>query len=541
MSVIAPSDAELSSQSLVGVFSEVDGPSGRHLAAVALVLCATSILYGFGVVLELPLVAGHATTQVALHSVLTVSSSLVALLAASQMRRLEQNRRVLERRLHERAQELEAARDLAELAREAAEFANRAKSAFLANMSHEIRTPLTAILGFSQALLEPSCDDGISPREMATTIHHNSLHLLELINDVLDLSRLESGVPCIDMKSCSPWKIVQEVVELLRPNAEKMGLELQLIRQGARPGSIRSDPTRLRQILLNLIGNAIKFTDEGGVHVLVSVEASEEDDGRQLVISVTDTGPGMSPDELSRVFDPFEQAELTARRRLGGTGLGLSISRRLAEMLGGSIEVRSPVGIGSNFALRLAIDPMELALWPSAEERDGPTPVPPESIDRGPVRVDNLSADSRPAERSGASIDLSVAAPLQGLRILVAEDGVDNQRLVTFLLESAGARVVIVENGKLVLAEALSASDSDSSSSYDLVLMDMQMPVMDGYQATRQLRNTGYNLPIIALTAYALETDQQKCLDAGCDDYLAKPVDRVELIATISRHASARA
>ncbi|TVQ51876.1 MAG: PAS domain S-box protein, partial [Phycisphaerales bacterium] len=415
---------------------------------------------------------------------------------------------------HENVTQIKSAERDLHLAKEAAEAANRAKSEFLANMSHEIRTPMASILGFSEMLLEEqtSDDDRI---EYVSTIRRNADHLLAVINDILDISKIESGQMTVERVVCSPADLVSEVMSLLNVRAKEKSLELEVEYASPVPSTIHSDPTRLRQILLNLIGNAIKFTDEGAVRIVLSSETSEDD---QLVLQfdIIDTGIGLSGEQILKLFRPFTQADTSTRRRFGGTGLGLAISKRLAEILGGTIEVDSTVGHGSRFSVRINCDKDEV----------GPM-VDPSEINE---------------TRSEKGSSLSPAPSVQvtpGLRVLLAEDGQDNQRLIGQFLKMLGAIPTIAENGHRAYELAMSAQESGTP--YDLIFMDMQMPVLDGYSATRRLRQAGYAGKILALTAHAMHGDREKCLRAGCDDYLTKPITRERLakaMATWARTAS---
>jgi CheY-like chemotaxis protein len=388
-----------------------------------------------------------------------------------------------------------AARDAKVLS---AESANAAKSEFLANMSHEIRTPMTAILGYAEVLADSVTkpDD----REAVTVIRRNGEHLLSVINDILDLSKIEAGRLRLERVECAPAAVVEDVMSLMRVRADAKKLPLVAKIDPTCPDRVRTDPTRLRQILLNLVGNAIKFTDAGGV----SIQArGERHDGSRVALrfEVSDTGIGMSPPEIARLFQPFSQADSSTTRRYGGTGLGLSISKRLAEMLGGTIAVESRPGAGSTFRVEIDAEVVEK----SAEEP---------------------SAAARSSAASPATL------PRLDCRVLLAEDGPDNQRLITFLLRKAGADVTVVENGQLAV-DAVRARQHGAAP-FDVVLMDMQMPVLDGFAAARTLRREGFTLPIIALTASAMTDDRERCRAAGCDDYATKPIDRATLIGTVA-------
>jgi PAS domain S-box-containing protein len=393
-------------------------------------------------------------------------------------------------------------------AKEAAEAANQAKSEFLANMSHEIRTPMTAILGYAELLKEEEAgadsDPGARtmPGEMTRTeaagvICRNASHLLSILNDILDLSKIEAGKTEIASEVVSPARIVEEVVELMRPRAAErgLGLELEVV---DRDVSVVADAVRLKQVVLNVVGNAVKFTERGGVQVRVARAAGEGQwPAGGVEIRVRDTGIGMTEGEVARLFMPFTQADGSMTRRYGGTGLGLTISRKLARMMGGDIEVSSKVGEGSEF--RIFFGGVGSA-----------APIP------GPA---------------GARVPTD-GPVLGGVRILLVEDGEDNRRLLNLHLSRMGAKVEFAEDGAKALARLTSNGVAVSPCPVDLVLMDMQMPDVDGYTATRELRRAGFRTPIIALTAHAMEGDRQKCLDAGCDEYVTKPVDKQVLART---------
>ncbi len=386
------------------------------------------------------------------------------------------------------------------LARDAALDAARVKSDFLANMSHEIRTPMNAVLGYADLLL----DADLSPHdraEHARTIRANGEHLLALLNDILDLSKLEAGRMPVEAITFDPREVVAEVAAIIRPRAARARLSLEVHATSETPGLVRGDPTRLRQIVLNLASNAVKFTPVGGVRIELACDAPSAAT-RRLRVAVSDTGVGLSPGEISRLFLPFSQADSSTTRRFGGTGLGLSISQRLAALLGGEITVQSAVGGGSTFTLSLRLDaPPDVAL-----------------IAAGPIRLAASEPGPEPAARG-----------LVG-RVLVAEDVAVNRRLLTILLEGIGATVTAANDGAAAVEQAL-AGDG-----FDLILMDMQMPVLDGYDATASLRRAGYAGPIVALTAHAMADDRARCLRAGCDDYLTKPINRRALTDVVARY-----
>ncbi|MGC3966952.1 MAG: ATP-binding protein [Pirellulales bacterium] len=389
-----------------------------------------------------------------------------------------------------------------------AEAASIAKSEFLANMSHEIRTPMAAILGYADLLMElGDIRQAPNPRvEAIDTIRRNGRHLLALINDMLDLSRIESGKLSFEQVECSPVEIVREVEGLMRGRAEGKGIGLSCELQTPIPTTIKNDPTRLRQVLVNLVGNAVKFTEQGEVRI----EARYLGDESRLEVDVVDTGIGIDADVQARLFQPFVQADSSTTRRFGGTGLGLAISRRLAEMFGGGLSfVSSEPGVGTR--VRLTIPCCVVGTEMTDEFRLAAAVAPP----------------------------VQDAAPqtLVGIRVLVAEDGPDNQRLILHYLKKAGADVTLVDNGRAAVDTVLAADAAGAE--FDVVLMDMQMPIMGGYEATSLLRSLGYEVPVIAATAHAMSGDREKCLAAGCNDYVTKPFEREVLLRTIGEHARA--
>ena len=398
-----------------------------------------------------------------------------------------------------------------EAARVAAEEASQAKSAFLANMSHEIRTPMTAILGYADVLLSDG-DITLAPRDRVhaiDTIRRNGSHLLQLINDLLDISKIEANELTVERLSYSPIEVTADVISLMNVRASERGLMLSTEIDGEIPELIYSDPTRLRQILINLIGNAIKFTDFGHVRVVLSCVPSQT--GQTfLQLKILDTGIGMSEEQMRKLFKPFTQADASTTRRYGGTGLGLSISKHLAQTLGGDIEVTSELGIGSEF--RVTIDAGALTGVRMVKQQSAAPEFKPAAIRADKPRAIQLNG-----------------------RILLAEDGLDNQRLFSVILKKAGAQTTVVENGQLACDE-YESSVAAGGIPYDLILMDMQMPVLDGYAATRRLRELGCELPIIAMTAHAMTGDRNICIEAGCNEYISKPIQRDQFLATIAQH-----
>jgi len=415
------------------------------------------------------------------------------------------------------ATKLAAAMGKLETAKEGAEAADRSKSEFLANMSHEIRTPMTAILGFTESMLDPGLSDS-EKLDAIHTIRRNGEHLLTIINDILDISKIEAGKLEVEHIRCSPVQLAAEVQSLMRVRADAKGLPFNIEFIGAVPETIESDPTRLKQILVNLIGNAIKFTETGGVRLITRFV--DDDTEPTMQFDVVDTGLGMTKEQISKLFRAFSQADTSTTRKFGGTGLGLNISKRLAEKLGGDITIESKPNAGSTFRLTIAIGSLD-----GVKMLNDPARA---VIEQKSASVAGSGSDRTPATGSSA-LDC---------RILLAEDGLDNQRLIAFVLKKAGAVVTVAENGKLAHDAALEARDAGQP--FDVILMDMQMPVMDGYEATSQLRQAGYTGPIIALTAHAMASDRQKCINAGCDDYATKPIDRKKLIEAIQQHLIAQ-
>lgn len=387
-------------------------------------------------------------------------------------------------------------------AKAAAEDANATKSAFLANMSHEIRTPLGAIIGFAEFLKKGAASEK-ERAESIDAILRNSNHLLSLVNDILDLSKVESGKTGIDVQSVGFCDVLNEVVSMLRAKAEEKSLSFELGNDGDVPRQITTDPTRLRQILINVIGNALKFTDKGGVFVTVLTRSGSEQPA--LIIKVRDTGIGISQQQAGRLFEAFEQADSSTTRKYGGTGLGLFLSRKLARNLGGDLRLlSSSQGEGSIFEVALPLKAEELV--------DCVSEIAPPAL---PVSHGDPFKD-----KSDVRLD--------GVHILVVDDTPDNQRLVSRVLAKAGAAVKLADNG-------LDGVHAGLSEDFDLILMDIQMPGLDGIRAAGQLRKAGFAGPLVAFTAHAMAEERQRCFDAGYDEIITKPFDLTNLMQTVER------
>ncbi len=391
--------------------------------------------------------------------------------------------------------------------RDSANQASRAKSLFVANVSHEIRTPMTAILGYTDVLAEPGLDES-ERRDAIETLRRNGRQLLALVNDMLDLSRIEAGGLTMRWREVVPISVAQQVVALLRDRARAKGLLLDLELAGDLPPRLWTDAVRLQQVLVNLVGNAIKFTEQGSVRVSVSLEPGSPD--ARLRFDVIDSGIGIAPVDQQRIFEPFSQVDASESRRYGGTGLGLAISSRLANDLGGELSLSSSLGQGSVFSLCLPL-------------RE-PTPA---------ERASSAAAET-PADPKTRETKIAAKPPVLRGRVLVAEDGADNQRLIARLLGRAGLEVEIASDGRRAVERTLEAERG--AQPFDAVLMDMQMPELDGYAATQALRDGGYTRPIIALSAHAMHEDRERCFTAGCNAFAPKPIDRQQLLELLAQY-----
>ena len=430
-----------------------------------------------------------------------------------------------------------------EQARAAAESASQSKSAFVANMSHEIRTPMTAILGYADLIRDRITDE--ESVEHLRTIRRNGDYLLEIINDILDLSKIEAGKLDISSEPFELAKVIEDVRSIMEVRAREGGLELAVEFDGKLPHKIHSDAKRLKQILINLVGNAIKFTRQGRVRIRLKFERGERvrpvkngdhslDANPKLYIDVDDTGIGMNEEQLQKLFRPFTQGDSSVSRHFGGTGLGLAISKRLAEMLGGEITATSALGVGSTFTVSVATGDLAMA----------------EMVDFNDELIACVSLSTGTQATASTEVEPAIDSQRLNCHILVVDDRRDIRFLSKMLLTKAGATVDECEDGQLavgylkqVFAERRQPSGDTEPESLrpaarmapDLILLDMQMPNLDGYETARALRKLGYAGPIIALTADAMQGDMNECLNAGCNDYLSKPIDAALLVAKVAR------
>jgi PAS domain S-box-containing protein len=405
-----------------------------------------------------------------------------------------------EKEVKEANRKLEQALDHANILTRKAKVANNAKSEFLANMSHEIRTPMNGIVGMLTLALNKERDDKI--REYLTIAKTCSDNLLNLINDILDISKVEAGKLAIEIIDCNLDEMLGVINSSMRPSALEKGIGFDIVLMTDVPENIKTDPTRLNQCLVNLIGNAVKFTETGGVTVEISLE---EMGGKPFVrFDVVDTGIGIPVDQQKSIFDKFMQADSSTTRKHGGTGLGLAITKQLTELLGGDLTLTSEPGRGSTFSV-----------------------IIPANIDIESATMISNEKWCRKEQKAGPSDEINKPAG----KVLVVEDDFASQQVILGMLDETNLQAETADNG-------IEAVNKVTSSSYDLIFMDIQMPNMNGYEATKIIRAKGYTLPIIALTAYAMKGDDEKCLNAGCDAYLPKPVDAEKLFETLGKFLS---
>ena len=382
--------------------------------------------------------------------------------------------------------------------------ANRAKSEFLANMSHELRTPMNAIMGFSEILAD--CQLCQEHQDHMRMICNSSRILLELIEDILDFSKMEADKFHVEINDCHIGEILNDIESMMRPMAIKKDINFEILQCESIPQVIKADSIRLRQCIINLVNNAIKFTENGYVYLSV---AMEEKGGNYYVrFDVEDTGVGIPEEKIARIFDSFTQVDGTMSRKHGGVGLGLAITRKLCELMDGQLFLHSQVNKGSVFTI----------MMPAGIEQDAGV-----AVWNKYELIDELNE----------LMQTEKGTDMYNGKILVAEDNPSNQKLITILLQKIGLEVTIADDGQIAVEKC-------ESETFDIILMDMQMPNMNGYEATRHLRSQGFTIPIIALTANAMMGDEEKCLEAGCSGYLSKPIDRVKLNEIISQHLAAQ-
>ncbi len=378
--------------------------------------------------------------------------------------------------------------------------ADSAKTTFLANMSHEMRTPLTAILGYTDLIADPETTQAVAANNLAV-IRRNGAHLLSLIEDVLDLATIEEGRMSLRITACDTLSFVDDIQTMARLKAIEQSLDFQVKFRTSVPELIFVDATRLKQALLNLLCNAVKFTHEGSVNLEVEYEEKTPAGASVMRFHVIDTGIGINAEIMPELFQPFQQGDNQSNREYGGSGLGLVITQQIAEVLGGDVTVTSEPGKGTHFVLTIAAG----------------------DVANQPLVRPELVGQAQPKKSNKPTIDLS------GLEILYAEDGLDNQFLVKAILRKAGANVDIAGNGAIAVEKA-------TAKNYDMILMDIQMPVMDGLEATRLILEQGYTRSIVALTANAMANDRRLSTEAGCTEHLTKPINRQMLLETIRDH-----
>jgi signal transduction histidine kinase/CheY-like chemotaxis protein/HPt (histidine-containing phosphotransfer) domain-containing protein len=422
-----------------------------------------------------------------------LASLIAKVIANSERKRAEDVLREANRRLEETTS---LAKDLASKA----EMANIVKSEFLANMSHEVRTPMNAIIGFSGLLAEEHLTE--EQKDYVNLISESSRQLLRLINDILDFSKMEAGKLDTEIIDCPLGQLLSSIESMMTPMAKEKGIEFMVIETNNLPANIRTDMVRLRQCIVNLISNAFKFTEKGHVHIKVSLENT--DSSSNIRFDIEDTGIGIPQDRQKAIFEPFIQVDGSTTRKYGGTGLGLTITKQLIELLGGRINLTSEVGNGSVFSIVIPAG-LDVTKQPLME---GHNTTPDWKDDSGKTAKTKFTA-----------------------KVLVAEDVETNQMLIRSLLEKKGIEVTIANDGNQAMQNALAGE-------FDLIFMDIQMPYLDGYEATRALRAEGVTTPIIALTANAMKGDDKKCIEAGCSDYMSKPIDRKKLIEMLDKYLS---
>ncbi len=422
-----------------------------------------------------------------------------------------------EERITEINRQLQHSIERANRLAEKAAAANQAKSDFLARMSHEIRTPMNAIIGFAEVL----GDEDLTPeqKENVDIIKDSAQSLLAIVNDILDLSKIEAGKLSVQIAECSLGRLLNSVESVMRPQAEQKGLEFRVSASDAVPGRIRTDAIRLRQCLINLADNATKFTQRGGVCMNTNIQ---EENGKAFIrFDVEDTGIGIPPDKQDAVFGAFVRGEAGKGGSSGGAGLGLTITRYLTELLGGKLSLTSRVGEGSVFSL---VVPAGVDV--KSQSAAGGAETPANGSGQARRCLGGQASDWNESEAPEEAVEAQFSG-----RVLVAEDAPTHLMLAKLLLERMGLEVTIVKNG-------VEAVDKALNEQFDIIFMDIHMSNMDGYEATRVLRNKGIETPIVALTADAMKGHDRQCIAAGCTDYIAKPIDRKQLVRVVQKYVA---
>lgn len=466
-------------------FSYALGDASRWLESllIVLLLLAVVTVEGTGLFLTVSFARGLTNSLNELNQAANLVGQgdfqqRVAVRSRDELGQLAESINLMTENLHRKTQEIRSA-----------ERASETKNLFLANMSHEIRTPLNAILGFSEILSDAQINEA-DRKHYASIIKRTGNSLISIINDILDVSKIEAQQVEVELRPFSLPQLISDIQEVLKFRCEERNVQLSFQMIGEVAPVILSDAVRLRQILINIIGNSIKFTENGKVEVRYRAEND------LLNFEVSDTGVGISPEHVEKLFKPFSQGDDSVQKKFGGTGLGLLISQRLARLLGGNVVlIESQKGAGSKFLIQVKYEPSNQGLVPR--------------------KASDVSA-----------LDQNL---FTGKRILVVEDSTDNQLLARVYLTRRGAEVEFANNGQEGVDKALSQA-------YDLILMDIQMPVMDGYTAVKTLRAKNYQGPIVAFTGYAMKEDQRRCIEVGCDDYLSKPFDRKTLVECVAKY-----